>query len=114
MDAITLPGRLPPSGFPWRRSSPSTPCCRLCDLSLSIGMNSATQVALFAAPIVVVLGWAVGQPMNLVFTPYELLAMVASVLVINHMAADGETNWLEGAQLLAVYVIIVTAFYYIE
>ena len=83
------------------------------DLSMSIGMNSATQIALFAAPIIVLIGWAIGQPMSLVFTPFEMVAMVASVLVLNHIAADGECNWLEGAQLLTVYMIIIIAFFFV-
>ena len=83
------------------------------DLAFSIGMNSATQVALFVAPMTVFMGWAMGQPMNLQFTTYEITALVASVLLVNHVASDGEVNWLEGAQLLTVYLIVVIAFYFL-
>lgn len=77
-------------------------------------MNSATQIALFAVPIMVILAFFVGQPMDLVFSAYELVAMVASVIILNHMCADGDCNWLEGAQLLTVYLLIITAFYFIR
>jgi Ca2+:H+ antiporter len=83
------------------------------DLSLSIGMNSANQVALFAVPVMVILSAIMGKPMDMVFSAYELVAMVASVVILNHMTADGDCHWLEGAQLLAVYFIIVVTFYFV-
>ncbi|MBI4200146.1 MAG: calcium/proton exchanger [Chloroflexi bacterium] len=84
------------------------------DLSLNIGMNSATQVALFAVPILVLLGFLLGQPLNLVFSPYEMVAMVVSVIILNHIAADGDCNWLEGAELLTVYLLVITTFYFLK
>jgi Ca2+:H+ antiporter len=81
------------------------------DLALQISIGSATQIVLVVAPILVVLGVLVGQPMNLIFNIFELAAMVLAVLIVNFIVQDGESNWLEGLQLLAAYAIMATAFY---
>lgn len=82
------------------------------DLSMSIAIGSSIQVALFVAPVLVVLSHFMGpRPMDLLFTPAEILAVVLSVLIINQVADDGESNWLEGLMLLAVYIILGVAFY---
>lgn len=82
------------------------------DLSMGIAIGSSIQVALFVAPVLVVLSHFMGpRPMDLLFTPAEILAVVLSVLIINQVADDGESNWLEGLMLLAVYVILGIAFY---
>jgi Ca2+:H+ antiporter len=83
------------------------------DLALHIAVGSSIQVALFVAPVLVFASHAMGQPLDLVFTPFEVLAVVASVAVLNLVAQDGEANWLEGAQLLAVYFILALAFYFL-
>lgn len=81
------------------------------NLSLSISLGSSMQVALFVAPVLVFAGLLTGQRMDLVFTRFEILALVAAVLIGTIVSVDGESNWLEGAQLLAVYVILGIAFY---
>lgn len=84
------------------------------DLALSIAIGSSTQIALFAAPLLVLVSYVLGpSPMDLVFTPAEVLAVVLSVLVVSLIAEDGESNWLEGIQLLVVYVILATMFYFL-
>ena len=81
------------------------------DLALAIAVGSSLQIALFVAPALVFYSRMIGQPMDLIFTPFEVMAVVLSVLVVNHVVADGESNWLEGALLLAVYAILALAFY---
>jgi Ca2+:H+ antiporter len=81
--------------------------------SLEIGMNSATQIALFAIPILVFASPLLGVNLSLAFAPFQLVAMVLAVMIINYLGSDGVCNWLEGVQLLAVYVIIAIAFYFI-
>jgi Ca2+:H+ antiporter len=84
------------------------------DLAMNIAVGSSIQVALFVAPVLVFLSYGVGPaPMNLLFTPMELLAVAASVLVIALIAHDGETNWFEGALMLAVYAILGMAFWFL-
>jgi Ca2+:H+ antiporter len=84
------------------------------DLSLSIAVGSSIQVALFVAPLLVLLSYAVGpSPMDLVFTPAEVLAVVVTAVIAAQIASDGESNWLEGAMLLAVYGILAIAFYFL-
>jgi Ca2+:H+ antiporter len=81
------------------------------DLSLNIAIGSATQIALFVAPILVFVSLAIGHPMSLVFNSFELIAMVLSVIIANFVVADGESNWLEGLQLVAAYAIMAIAFF---
>lgn len=84
------------------------------DLSLGIGIGSSTQIALFVAPLLVILSYAIAtQPMDLVFTRGELLVVVFSVFILNQIAVDGTSTWFKGVQLLAVYTIIAVAFYFI-
>lgn len=83
-------------------------------LSFEIGMNSAIQIALFVAPILVFVSPLVsGQPFTLAFTPFELVGLVLAVMIINFIGSDGVCNWLEGVQLVAVYAIIATAFFFL-
>jgi Ca2+:H+ antiporter len=84
------------------------------ELSLGIAIGSSLQIALFVAPVLVIASYAIGpRPMDLVFTPAEVLAVFAAVLVTWQMAADGKSNWLEGAQLVAVYLILALMFYFL-
>ena len=83
------------------------------DLALNIAVGSSIQVALFVAPVLVFVSHAIGRPMNLVFTTFEVLAVGASVAILSLVSVDGESNWLEGAQLLAVYAILALAFYFL-
>jgi Ca2+:H+ antiporter len=82
-------------------------------LSLEIGMNSAIQIALFVVPVLVLISPLLGVEMNLVFSPFEMAAMILTVMIINYIGSDGVCNWLEGVQLVAVYIIIAIAFYFI-
>jgi Ca2+:H+ antiporter len=83
------------------------------DLSLSIAMGSSMQIALFVAPLLVIAGHAMGQPLGLEFTILEVVAVMFSVGAVSLLIIDGKTNWFEGLQLLAVYAILAIAFYYI-
>jgi Ca2+:H+ antiporter len=81
------------------------------DLALQVSIGSATQIVLVVAPILVLIGAFLGQPMNLIFSSFELVAMVLAVFIVNFIVQDGESNWLEGLQLLAAYAIMAIAFY---
>jgi Ca2+:H+ antiporter len=83
------------------------------ELSLEIALGSSLQIALFVAPVLVFTALLFGQYLTLVFNQFELLAMIAAVLITALVASDGETNWLEGAQLLGVYLILGVAFFFI-
>ncbi len=82
------------------------------DLSFSIAVGSSTQIALLVAPLLVFVSLAFGNPMGLAFTAFEVTAVALSVGVVTVIALDGESNWLEGAQLLAVYGILAAAFFF--
>ena len=80
------------------------------DLSIAIAVGSSVQIALFAAPAVVLFAWALGVPLFLEFGMLETAATFVSVLVVNSILADGKSNWLEGAMLLGSYIILALAF----
>jgi Ca2+:H+ antiporter len=82
------------------------------DLSVSVVMGSSLQIAFFVAPVLVIAGWFMGQPMDLNFNPFELVAVVVAVLIVNSISNDGRSNWLEGTLLLATYTIIGLAFFF--
>ncbi|HEY7837914.1 MAG TPA: calcium/proton exchanger [Terriglobales bacterium] len=83
------------------------------DLAMAISVGSSLQIALLLAPLLVFASLLLGHPMTLVFTALEVVAVVLSVVMVAMIAADGETNWLEGAQLVAVYAILALAFYFV-
>jgi Ca2+:H+ antiporter len=83
------------------------------ELSLAISLGSSLQVALFVAPLLVFISLLLGNPLTLVFNQFELIALGASVLISALIALDGESNWLEGVQLLVVYCIIAMAFFFL-
>ncbi len=83
------------------------------DLALNIAIGSSMQIALFVAPVLVFASYLFGKPMNLLFTSLEIVAISASVLVVALIAQDGESNWMEGVLLLAVYVILGLTFYFL-
>jgi Ca2+:H+ antiporter len=83
------------------------------DLSVGIAIGSSLQVALFVAPLLVFLSYFFGRPMNLEFSLPEIFAVVASVYIIFQISGDGETNWIEGVQLLSVYLILAILFFYL-
>jgi Ca2+:H+ antiporter len=81
------------------------------DLSMEIAVSSSLQIALFVAPVLVFVSLLLGNPLTLVFNSFELAALGAAVLICYFVSADGETNWLEGCALLAVYLIFAIAFF---
>ena len=84
------------------------------DAAIGIAVGSSTQIALFVAPVLVFLSYAIAPtPMDLLFTVFELVALGLAVLTITFIAHDGETHWMEGVQLLAVYAILVLGFYFL-
>ncbi len=83
------------------------------ELALGIALGSSMQVALLVAPLLVFISLAAGNPMSLVFNPFEIAALAASVVIAALITLDGESNWLEGAQLVIVYVILALAFFYL-
>jgi Ca2+:H+ antiporter len=84
------------------------------DAALAIAVGSSTQIALFVAPVLVLLSYAIAPaPMDLRFTTFELVAIAAAVLAIGFIAHDGETHWMEGVQLLAVYTILALGFFFL-
>jgi Ca2+:H+ antiporter len=82
------------------------------DLSVSVAMGSSLLVALLVAPILVLVGQVIGQPMDLSFNPFEIVAVAIAVVVANLISLDGRSNWLEGALLLATYIVLGAAFYF--
>jgi Ca2+:H+ antiporter len=83
-------------------------------LSLEIGMSSALQIALFVVPVLVLLSTALtGTPLDMVFSPFALIALVVTAMLANFISADGLCHWLEGAQLIAVYILMAIGFYFI-
>jgi len=84
------------------------------DLSLGIAIGSSVQIALFVAPLLVLLSyWIAPGPMDLVFTVGESLAVILSVSICSQIVSNGESNWFEGVLLLAVYMILGLAFYFV-
>ncbi len=84
------------------------------DLALGIAIGSSIQIALFVAPVLVLASYWLGPaPMDLVFSPAEVLAIVIAVAITGQIASDGESHWLEGVQLLAVYLILALIFFFL-
>ncbi|MEK7602196.1 MAG: calcium/proton exchanger [Patescibacteria group bacterium] len=82
------------------------------DLSLQIAIGSATQIVMFVAPVLVLTSLFIGEPMNLVFSTFELATIIFAVFVTNAVVEDGESTWFEGFQLLVAYVIMAVAFFF--
>lgn len=80
------------------------------DVAIEIAIGSSLQIILFVAPTLVFLS-LMFTPMTIIFNQFELIALIVSVLIANKVASDGESNWLEGAQLVAVYLIIAAGFF---
>lgn len=80
------------------------------DLSFAISMGSSTQIAVFVAPMMILVAWALGVPLTFEFGMLETVAAFLSVLIVNIIASDGKSNWLEGALLLGTYVVLGAAF----
>ncbi|KAF9580240.1 hypothetical protein BGW38_003191, partial [Lunasporangiospora selenospora] len=82
------------------------------DLAIGVAIGSSMQIALFVTPLMVIIGWIINQPMTLFFNTFETCVMFVSVLIVNYLIQDGESNWLEGVMLLSTYVIIAIAIYF--
>ena len=82
-------------------------------LAVEIAVGSSAQIALLVAPALVLYSFAMGTPMSLLFNPFEIVAIALSVLATVIVVVDGESNWVEGLQLLAVYLILALAFYFV-
>ena len=83
------------------------------DLALGIAIGSSAQIALLVAPVLVFASLLMRRPMSLIFSPLEIAGIALAVLIVEMIASDGETTWFEGVQLIAVYLILAVAFYYV-
>ena len=83
------------------------------DLTLGIALGSSLQIALFVAPILIFASYALGRPMTLEFTLPEVIAVIAAILIVQQICSDGESNWIEGVQLISVYAILGFLFYFL-
>jgi Ca2+:H+ antiporter len=81
------------------------------DLSVEIAVASSLQIALFVAPLLVFISLLMGNPLQLIFNEFELLALIGGVIIAVFVSEDGESNWFEGAELLAIYLILALAFF---
>ncbi len=84
------------------------------ELSMAVSLGSSLQIALFVAPVLVFVSLLMGNPLTLVFNQFEIVALFAGVLVAAFVAQDGESHWLEGVQLLTLYVILALAFFFLR
>lgn len=84
------------------------------DLAMNITTGSSTQIALFVAPVLVFVSYAFGHPLDLVFNVFEVVAIGLSVVAVSIVSLDGESNWLEGLQLIAVYFVLAIVFYFVR
>ncbi|KAL1848832.1 hypothetical protein Plec18170_007848 [Paecilomyces lecythidis] len=83
------------------------------DLAIGVAIGSSIQIALFVTPVVVLLGWCLNTDMSLYFSLFETVSLFGSAFIVNYLMLDGRSNYLEGALLIAAYVIIaVAAFFY--
>jgi Ca2+:H+ antiporter len=83
------------------------------ELALAATLGAAQQVALVVAPVLIFMSYAIGPPMNLLFTPFEVVALTLAVLVVSKLTADGESNWFEGVMLIALFLMFALGFYYL-
>ncbi|MDE2126135.1 MAG: calcium/proton exchanger [Armatimonadetes bacterium] len=83
------------------------------EVSLNIAVSSSTQIAMLAIPVIILLSGTLGHPITVLFSPFELVALTASAVIAVLISMDGKSHWLEGAQLLATWVVVALAFYYI-
>lgn len=83
------------------------------DLAIGVAVGSSIQIALFVTPVIVLLGWILSKDMSLYFSLFETVSLFVSAFIVNFLVLDGRSNYLEGALLIAAYVIIaVAAFFY--
>lgn len=82
------------------------------DLAMAVAVGSSIQISLFVIPLLILLGWIIGQPLNLFFDIFETIVLFVSIIAVNWAIADGRTNWLEGLVLMTLYLIIGLVFWY--
>jgi len=82
------------------------------DLTMGVAVGSSTQIAMFMVPFAVLVGWAMGQPMTLAFNQVSAVVLFLSILIVIGVVQDGESNWLEGAMLIAAYLIVAVVFWF--
>jgi Ca2+:H+ antiporter len=82
-------------------------------LAVEISVGSSAQIALFVGPAVVLYSYIIGRPMSLLFNAFEIASIALSVLATHMVVLDGESNWVEGLQLMSVYLILAFAFYFV-
>jgi Ca2+:H+ antiporter len=83
------------------------------DIGIGIAVGSSLQIALFVAPVLLFASYLFGTPMDLEFTVPEVVAVIASIIIVEQISSDGESNWIEGVQLLSVYAILAILFYFL-
>ena len=83
------------------------------DIALNIVTQASVQIALFVTPVLVLLSFSMGHPLDLVFTPFEIVAVSLAVAIVAYLVLNGESNWFEGVQLLALYTLIAVAIYFL-
>ncbi|KAI8878311.1 calcium/proton exchanger [Backusella circina FSU 941] len=82
------------------------------DLALGVAVGSSMQIALFVTPLMVIIGWGMNVNMSLLFNIYETAILFIAVIMVNYLIMDGESNWLEGFMLFAIYIVIAISFYF--
>ena len=83
------------------------------DIAVNIVTQASVQIALFVTPVLVLLSFPLGHPLDLVFTSFEILSVGLAVAIVAYLVLNGETNWFEGVQLLALYTLIAVAIYFL-
>ena len=83
------------------------------DLAINIVTQASVQIALFVTPVLVLLSFPLGHPLDLLFSPFEILAVSLAVASVAYLIVNGESNWFEGVQLLALYTMIAVAIYFL-
>lgn len=83
------------------------------DLAINVALGSSIQIALLVLPLMVVVGWILNADMTLVFDPFQVAILFVAVILVSYLVADAKSNWLEGVLLMALYLIIVLAVWFI-
>jgi Ca2+:H+ antiporter len=83
------------------------------DLAINIVTQASVQIALFVTPVLVLLSFPLGHPLDLLFSTFEILAVTLAVTIVAYLILNGESNWFEGVQLLALYTMIAVAIYFL-
>jgi Ca2+:H+ antiporter len=83
------------------------------DLALNIVTQASVQIALFVTPVLILVSFPLGHPLDLLFSTFEILAVTLAVATVAYLVLNGESNWFEGVQLLALYMMIAVAIYFL-